>query len=346
LLLATDDTGRIRRCLRLFGDAPQPSTDTAETNSASAPQPMPTAHGFEVPRPRPVARIDTLNVTDFRTYLECPYRFYLSRLLGLQSVTRGAAELDGGGFGVLMHEVLECFGESAARESSDAEEIQQQLAQTLERLCRERFGPAAPPAVRIQLAQMRLRLDAFAQRQAAWRAAGWRIVMTEGERRTVTTDWPVDDQPFRLKGRIDRIDQHEHTGRYAILDYKSSEQGRPPHSVHLAGAGRGPIQPEHWRDLQLPLYRHLAVQLGLPVDSQLGFVLLPRNLEDTGFALADWTEQELATADEAARRVVRKIRQGEFWAPAELGRGFDAGLDRICQVGVFARKLAAEGTAT
>jgi hypothetical protein len=156
----------------------------------------------------------------------------------------------------------------------------------------------------------------------------------------VTTDWPVDDQPFQLRGRIDRIDQHEHTGQYAILDYKSSEQGRPPRSVHLEGAGRGPIAPEHWRDLQLPLYRHLAVELGLPVDSQLGYVLLPRNLDDTAFALAGWTEQELATADEAARRVVRKIRDGEFWEPADLGPGFDAGLDRICQVGVFDGKIA------
>jgi hypothetical protein len=162
--------------------------------------------------------------------------------------------------------------------------------------------------------------------------------MTEGERRSVITRWDVDGEPVQLRGRIDRIDQHE-SGTYAILDYKSSEEGRTPREVHVRGAGRGPAGPEHWQDLQLPLYRHLAAELGLTSPVKLGFVTLPRALDQGGFLLADWTVDELLAADEAARGVIRKIRGGEFWEPEELDAGLDPGLDRICQVRVFDRQL-------
>ncbi len=125
--------------------------------------------------------------------------------------------------------------------------------------------------------------------------------MTEGQRRTVATRWPVDDAFIHLRGRIDRIDQHD-SGQYAILDYKSSEEGKSPRAVHASGSGRGPVGVEHWCDLQLPLYRHLAAELGLQGEPKLGFITLPRDLANTGFRIADWTRQELTTADEAARR--------------------------------------------
>src|SRR5690606_7765201 len=41
----------------------------------------------EIPRPKPLPRpISKLNVTAFRSYLECPYRFYLRHVLGLETV--------------------------------------------------------------------------------------------------------------------------------------------------------------------------------------------------------------------------------------------------------------------
>jgi hypothetical protein len=164
--------------------------------------------------------------------------------------------------------------------------------------------------------------------------------MTEGQSRTVTSTWDVDDVPLRLRGRIDRIDRHERTGQYMILDYKSSEEGRTPRGAHNLSKKRTATKPDQWQDLQLPLYRHLAVELGMTGAFGLGFVTLPRALDKGGFALADWTAEELSAADEAARRVVRAIRARRFWPPRESAGGWDGGLDRICQVGVFDRQLA------
>ena len=42
----------------------------------------------------PTIKIEALNVTDFKAYLECPYRFYLSRVLG---ATLGHAAAGGAG---------------------------------------------------------------------------------------------------------------------------------------------------------------------------------------------------------------------------------------------------------
>jgi hypothetical protein len=346
LLFATDDEQRRNRCLQLFGDGnaegeADRATALVEPNPASrrASESVGRTHGFFVPRPRPDQQVERINITDFRAYLECPYRFYLTRVVRLQSVVRDAGEMDAATFGSLLHQVLSDFGQSPVRDSSDAGEIEAWLREAVESTCLPQFGSACQPAVEIQLEQMRWRLSVFARRQAEWRSRGWRILMTEGERKAIEAQWNVDDQSICLRGRVDRIDQHE-SGKYAILDYKSSEQGDAPTKVHHPGAGRRPPRVEDWQDLQLPMYRHLAPELGLSGSIELGYITLPRSRAQAGFKVATWTPDDLATADEAARRVIRALRERQFWEPKHFEAGFDVGVDRICQVRVFDRQLA------
>src|SRR6185436_13952873 len=98
-----------------------------------------------------------------------------------------------------------------------------------------RFGPKqARPAVLVQLEQIRLRLHAFAQWQAARARDGWRIVFSEDSesRRLLKADFKVDGEPFTLRGRIDRIDYNEMLGRLCVLDYKTADRGEHPHRTH------------------------------------------------------------------------------------------------------------------
>ena len=99
--------------------------------------------------------------------------------------------------------------------------------------------------------------------------------------------------------------------RYAILDYKSSEEGRSPRAAHMVGAGRGPVGPEHWQDLQLPLYRHLVADLGLEGEPQLGFVTLA----------ADAGENRLSTGRLDASGVVGGRRSGARVSCARFATG-------------------------
>ena len=75
-------------------------------------------------------------------------------------------------------------------------------------------------------------------------------------------------------------------------------------------------------DLQLPLYRHLLPALegvdwgpgGPPVaDSpvDLGYLLLPKKVEDVKAAFADWDESMLQGALETARDIVRFLRENQ-----------------------------------
>ena len=65
-----------------------------------------------------------LSVTDFKRYLACPYRFFLNRVLRLESVSDEPLELDGAAFGNRMHEVFEHFGHSDVVTSTSAQEIE------------------------------------------------------------------------------------------------------------------------------------------------------------------------------------------------------------------------------
>jgi ATP-dependent helicase/nuclease subunit B len=333
LLFATGRDQIARRALRFFA-TPPPRRDLPPL--AGRLTPSRTESGLVVPRPIPRAdEIRELPVTAFRDYLACPYRFYLRRVLKLQSCDDSAEDLDGGAFGSLVHEVLRQFGQGSYRESTDAAEIRQCLRELLERCAAGQFGRHPLASVRVQLEQLRLRLDGFADKQAERTATGWLIESTEGEQQEHTDAvFQVNGRSLILRGRIDRIDVHRETGQRAILDYKSSDSPRTPEQAHQRG--------DDWIDLQLPLYRHLARSQGITGPVQLGYVLLPKDVDKIEFCMAQWTEEQLAQADDVARRVAQLIWKGEFWPPTEPAPDFSEEFAAICQDGVFERRLAPE----
>lgn len=281
---------------------------------------------FTVPRPGPLPTpLTALSVTAFRDYLACPYRFYLTHVLDLKEIHDAADELDGGAFGTLLHAVLKEFGLGPARDSTDPEELRATLLAALDRQVATGYGGRPLPAVRVQVEQLRVRLAAFARKQAEHAAAGWRIEHTEVPGPELQAVLDVDGQPLRLHGRIDRIDVHRQTGERIIFDYKSSDSGKTPDQVHRR-SGR-------WVDLQLPLYRHLAKTLGIAA-ARLGYILLPKDTSRVAFCLAEWTEAELAEADEAACAVVRGLRAECFWPRTEPPPDYAERFAPICQDGV------------
>jgi len=171
--------------------------------------------------------------------------------------------------------------------------------------------------VLVQVEQLRARLHAFARWQAEWAAAGWRIAAFEVHPPEPGVSFDVDGRPILLRGRIDRIDHNESTGEWAVFDYKTGDKGEEPEKTHRKGRDK------RWVDLQLPLYHHLLPALrdgsGAPIvppDAvdrvRLGYILLPRELDAVGPAFAEWSPEELETADDAARDVVRMLRENRF----------------------------------
>ncbi len=339
LLFAAPPEIVAERALKFFDESPKvqlkrPLAGALVTSS--------TESAFEVPRPQPLSKpISRMSVTSFKTFLACPYRFYLSRVLKLSRIDDRATELDGASFGGLAHWVLERFARSDACQATDADIIQQELNLLLNQLVRQRFGEHPGAALLVQVEQLRMRLQALAGWQADWAADGWRIEHAELSFTEQPGTLDVDGVPMKLTGRIDRIDLNANTGKRIILDYKTSDAGDSPERTHRTRSG-------DWIDLQLPLYRHLASELGIRDPVQLGYVLLPKNLANTGLALAEWNDADLADADRLACEVVRKIRNEEFWPPAEPPPLYSEDFAPICMDGVFTKPqspvIPAEGT--
>jgi hypothetical protein len=171
--------------------------------------------------------------------------------------------------------------------------------------------------VQLQLEQLAHRLRGFATAQVKRRDEGWEIRETEWSPSQGYVAFDVDGTPIRLTGRIDRIDHHPETRRWAIWDYKTGESVDHPRNAHRRTDGG-------WKDLQLPLYCCLAVEvLGDAVPAEVGYIALPRMETEIGFRGVDrWArgkndpetfEEGMESALEAARQVVRRIRRGEFF---------------------------------
>ena len=211
------------------------------------------------------------------------------------------------------------------------------MRRLLGEVAQEQFGSVRRAAVNVQLKQLEARLDAFSRWQAKWRHEGWRIAHAEVSLRPTATaeqepSFRVDGLPVWLHGRIDRIDENETTGEWAIFDYKSGDRGDSPEATHRKKAV--------WLDLQLPLYRHLARAFVLPREPRLGYINLPKNLNDVGPSFAEWSAEELADADATAEQVARHIARREFWPPTDPPPNSLQEFQEICQVGVFGKHHA------
>jgi hypothetical protein len=304
LLFAGDDgeaVGRVRR----FLDGRLRRRVSDEAGSCS---------GFAVDERPETPTVKSIRVTSFARYLRSPYEFYLIDVLGLDEPDEGGDELEARVVGELLHEALRRFGEGAGRCPREERRIGSELLGHLGDLVRERFGADADDAGLPMIPRVELE---FARRwlasAAAWQARafneGWNIEHVEWKpTRDVQLD--VDGVAITLRGRIDRIDAGP--GGWRIIDFKTGSVHDPDRS-HRSWKGEF----RTWVDLQLPLYRHLAAELNLQGRVELGYVGMVKKSPRVEWLPAPWDEEDLRSADEAAREVVRRIRAGEFSDPGD-----------------------------
>ncbi len=276
---------------------------------------------------------ESIRVTAFKNYLECPLRFYLGTILGLRKVDPDAREIPATDFGTMMHKVLEVFAwDKSLAPLSDATEIARKLSDLLDDVSPSFYGKKQSPVVRVQIENMRARLVAAAATEAAIRAEGWSTLAAEYK--VVLEDRRVLGD-LAITGTMDRIDVHPEKG-LRILDYKTYSQPKNPLKTHLGPHRKRNNLPEadlniftkngtpqtlSWIELQLPLYAWLGRQIwpehakkGLEV----GYFLLPSDGEATDKALQifELTEKMQASAEKCAERITRLVKGGFFWPPA------------------------------
>lgn len=278
-------------------------------------------------REPPPARIA---VTAFRAWLECPFRFYLSRVLRMEEVDPAKNELDAMDFGTLCHAALEAMGrEPGLRDCMEPAVLREFLIERVEAEATRRYGAQLTLPLVVQLEAARQRLGRVAEVQAQTRAEGW--VIDEVER-----PFELDVGGLVVSGKIDRIDRHERTGEWRVIDYKTSDRPVEPSQAHLRNARNADETAAEfarvtfnarelvWTDLQLPLYlRAVAADASRssPLRATCGYFNLPKASTETSICHWDDYTREL---DESAWRcalgVAAAVQEGVFWPPNEKVR--------------------------
>lgn len=283
------------------------------------------------PEDLPAARLpmSSLRVTAFRAYLECPFRFYLRHVLGMESLDPGKTAMDEMDFGILVHDALRAMAaDPEMRVCRDPDVLAEFLRRQAAASARRKYGAALPLLIQLQVEAAQQRLTAAAGEQAGLAAEGWEILHHE-------IGYEIELDGMRVKGTVDRIDRNISTGQLRILDYKTSDKADSAAKAHLRGlraetpayakvtmpgTKKGSSAEKAWKDLQLPLYRFMV--LGRPEFAgqpcEIGYFNLPKTLADTGLELwTGFTDELAAAADKCARGVIADIRACRFWPPSE-----------------------------
>lgn len=352
IALAEDDQGKPLRPAGLLFTCPDDALPARvealfrELPPTSANLPWTADFRLRIPPPEPPER-PALSVTQFRSYLACPFRFYLRFRLGMDRRPPPGAEFDARAFGTFAHSALERLArdpaastltdEAAIRDFLDAAVLEEAVLQVGTREL------AAPLLLQIQ--SVRERLRSAAGHIAHGRQEGWVPRHVEWKLHEAA-DLRLGDTA--LRGVIDLIEENEATGAWRIVDYKTSDTANGPAAEHLVGYRRGAEshitaalfdragKPHRWKDLQLPLYAW-AVRETLGLDlPQVGYFALPKAATDSGWSpWTDFDENDLAAALRCATEIAHHIEAGRFWPPRprvdydDFAQLFEPGIEAV-----------------
>lgn len=221
----------------------------------------------------------TYSASQLGTYGQCPFRFFLSRVLGLSAVEEPDFAIDAASRGTLVHRIMARFFrdwradppfQTAIRESDvkRAREMLQEVARELLQLHENQQLVAHRGLWRLMCEQMMEDLMEFPAAEAGYNNDEVFCPLMHEASYGYGNSPPVeitgDERDVRVGGRIDRVDivkdrDGAHLG-YAVFDYKTG-------SSHPSGA-----QMMAGENLQLPLYI-MAARLLLEDDEGLECLL-------------------------------------------------------------------------
>jgi ATP-dependent helicase/nuclease subunit B len=265
------------------------------------------------------------SVTYFRNYLDCPFRYFLRHREKMEKQDLLDDEPDARSFGNFVHDALMLMAkDNSINRCDDVHKLADYLEDAVHDILKLRFGSqlSVPLLIHRQAAINRLRAAAAVHVES--RRQGWHILSAESSlREELGRAWSLD--AVEICGRIDLIEQHEGTGAWRILDYKTASRAKTPQDAHLADLGRNENLPDwrlhegqKWIDLQLPLYV-LAMREKLGPQGSAAYINLPAAVG--AIRLEPWealgSEKILTSAKNCACAVLRLIRERKFWPPSE-----------------------------
>jgi ATP-dependent helicase/nuclease subunit B len=312
LLFRCDDATLLQRTRVLFGA--EAVAEVVPVTSANTLLPLRAPGGLHLP--------ESLSFSALGDYLRCPFRFFLTHILGMRESRHEAMDMDLASFGTVLHAACNALQDRRYEQLKDEQATARHLLGALDRELRERFGGTQAFSLAVQRSLLESRLQMLATVMAE-RAE----MMSEGSVLATETKVSLQVSGMELRGRIDRIDRVPRG--VALVDYKTSKKAKPPLEAHWSKMPRSGL-PEHvpesarcviggeegyWTDLQLPLYAlAMETEYGFPIEA--AYCNLPDSVEKAGWApWVDWSRDVAAQALACATDVVERIQEGVFWPP-------------------------------
>lgn len=264
-------------------------------------------------------------VTALEKYAACPYRFYLSTVVGLRprKTVTAVEELDAPTRGLLIHEMLQAAGSelherglfSATSELHAAKQVVERAVEAQAEKWREQLAPAIPEVWHTAIDEIRADLATwlYAVRDSAWQPVEFeRSFGIGGTAAPVTLAFGLP-----LRGAIDVIEQSGNTLR--ATDYKT---GMPPVSDQVVGGGRF-LQPLFYSLVLEQLYPGQAIGGGNAYycTSRAEFHRTPP---------VELTDETRAAAAQVAETIRGALEQGFFPAMPAEGACEHCDFRRLC----------------
>ena len=318
--------------------------DKLEKQSSESHQPAWIIHQA-IPCPLP----KSFSVSKLNDYLICPFRFYLKHILKLRIENYDDREMSASSFGSLFHKVVAQLKGKKLSDSMDPTKLANELKAYAEKAIQRDYGFNLSFALQIQKENLLDRLTAFAQSQIKSLQPNQTLEIMDTEK-----SFSIEIDEFTIKGTIDRIDLMK--GQKRIIDYKTSNSPKPPRYTHLLSANTKK-EPAHlpqeayytlgdknyyWSNLQLPLYCYSEVTEENKELPELYYYNVPKSAEKT--TLAHWenfSQEDLNSAKECAKGILKCIKEGKFWPPNEQ---LDQRMDEFADLFPDGIKKAVDGS--
>ncbi|MBR2723488.1 MAG: PD-(D/E)XK nuclease family protein [Lentisphaeria bacterium] len=294
-----------------------------------------------------------ISVTSFKTYIECPYTFYLEKIRSCSKLEDKSIELNATQLGNLLHAVFEKYGTLYADSLPAEKELSLFLHSELDKSFISQIGNTVNNLTVMQNEVMHSSIDGFLHVEYQYRtsfashkihAVEHKIDILYGELYDrIQQKWnnllpEIDDElrNIRLVGKIDRMDiaEDENGSIFCrITDYKTSGEGKKPSeahfktgiSEHLDGEIMLAAAPnKYFADMQLIIYNLLAetfrseLKIAENAVIQCGYFNLPKDTEQTKIELFyELDGQVLQNGAKALHYLMQKIFIDKyFWPPS------------------------------
>jgi hypothetical protein len=259
-----------------------------------------------------------LSATSLEQWAQCPFKYFLSRVLRVEELERPEARerLAGRDRGTIIHDVLQDFVEAHPRTSPDQpwspEERAELRAITAAKCAAAEADGITGRAVWWELDRAKLAREIDHVLDTDERARADRGTLpyafelgfgTPGDPLPPLTMTLPGSQPVTFRGRIDRVDKSPDGSTVVVYDYKT---GMPN---ELAGIGADPVM--RGRRLQLALYA-TALQRAFPGAEVGASYWFTRERDDDAFAGFTLDDDVRTRLDDALTTIVGAVGAGRF----------------------------------